>query len=49
MNKNGKVRVCIDFNNLNKAYPKDSYPLLGIDKPAEAILGYDRLSFMDEY
>ena len=24
---NGKWRVCIDFTNLNKACPKDSYPL----------------------
>nr|AAK52152.1 putative gag-pol polyprotein [Oryza sativa Japonica Group] len=25
--KNGKVRVCIDFRNLNKATPKDEYPM----------------------
>ena len=24
---NGKWRVCVDFTNLNKACPKDSYPL----------------------
>ena len=24
---NGKWRMCMDFTNLNKAYPKDSYPL----------------------
>jgi len=29
--KKGKWRVCIDFTNLNEAYPKDSYPLLRID------------------
>ncbi|XP_059658732.1 uncharacterized protein LOC132305062 [Cornus florida] len=29
--KNGKWRVCIDFTNLNKAYPKDSFPLPKID------------------
>ena len=28
---NGKWRVCIDFTNLNKACPKDSYPLPRID------------------
>nr|ABF96791.1 retrotransposon protein, putative, unclassified, expressed [Oryza sativa Japonica Group] len=27
--KNGKVRVCIDFRNLNKATPKDEYPMPG--------------------
>ena len=25
--KNGKVRVCIDFRDLNKATPMDSYPM----------------------
>nr|AAX96841.1 retrotransposon protein, putative, unclassified [Oryza sativa Japonica Group]ABA92755.1 retrotransposon protein, putative, unclassified [Oryza sativa Japonica Group] len=25
--KNGKVRVCIDFRDLNKATPKDEYPM----------------------
>ena len=24
---NGKWRMCIDFTDLNKAYPKDNYPL----------------------
>ena len=23
---NGKWRMCVNFTNLNKAYPKDSYP-----------------------
>jgi len=23
---NGKCRMCVDFTELNKAYPKDSYP-----------------------
>ena len=25
--KNGKWWVCVDFINLNKAYPKDSFPM----------------------
>ena len=28
---NGKLRMCVDFTDLNKACPKDSYPLLRID------------------
>ena len=28
---NGKWRMCIDYTNLNKACPKDSYPLSSID------------------
>ncbi|XP_048605702.1 uncharacterized protein LOC125583154 [Brassica napus] len=30
--KNGKWRVCVDFTDLNKACPKDSYPLPNIDR-----------------
>lgn len=30
--KNGGVRICIDFTNLNKACPNDSYPLPSIDQ-----------------
>ena len=29
--KNGKWRVCVDFIDLNKAYPKDPFPLPQID------------------
>ena len=28
---NGKWRMCMDFTDLNKAYPKDSFPLSRID------------------
>ena len=28
---NNKWRMCLDFTDLNKAYPKDSYPLPHID------------------
>jgi len=28
---NGKWRMCVDFMDLNKACPKDSYPLPNID------------------
>ena len=30
--KNGKWRMCIDFTDLIKAYPKDDFPLPRIDK-----------------
>ena len=43
--KNGKDRVCIDFINLNKACPKDNYPLSKIDQMIDATTGYSRMSF----
>jgi len=29
---NGKWRMCTDYTNLNKACPKEAYPLPNIDK-----------------
>ena len=47
--KNGKDRVCIDFTDLNKAYPKDSFPLPHIDRLVESTAGNDLLIFMDSF
>ena len=35
--------------NLNKACPKDSFPLPRIDQLVDAIAGHELLSFMDAY
>uniref|UniRef100_A0A1J3HXG1 Retrovirus-related Pol polyprotein from transposon opus n=1 Tax=Noccaea caerulescens TaxID=107243 RepID=A0A1J3HXG1_NOCCA len=47
--KSGKWRVCVDFTDLNKACPKDSYPLPHIDRLVEATAGNELLSFMDAF
>ena len=47
--KNGKWRVCIDFMDLNKVCPKDTFPLPSIDRMVDAIAGHQLLSFMDAY
>jgi len=47
--KNGKWRVYIDFTDLNRACPKDSFLLLSIDQMIDAIAGHELLSFMDAY
>ena len=47
--KNGKWRVCIDFTDLNKACPNDSFPLPHIDTMVDATAGHELLSFMDAY
>ena len=43
---NGKWRVCVDFTNLNKACPKDPFPLPRIDQLVDATVGYPRMSFL---
>ena len=35
--KNGKIRVCIDFRNLNLATPKDEYQMLMADQLVDAV------------
>ncbi|XP_052197409.1 uncharacterized protein LOC127804575 [Diospyros lotus] len=45
----GKWRMCVDFTNLNKEYPKESYPLPNIDRLVDATSRYRYLSFMDAY
>ena len=35
--KNGKMRMCIDFIDLNKAYKKDPFPLPRIDTSVDKV------------
>ena len=46
---NGKWRMCVDFTDLNKACPKDSYPLRNIDALVDSASGYKMLSFLDAF
>ena len=46
---NGKWRMCIDFTDLNKACPKDSYPLPRIDTLVDSTARNQLLSFMDAF
>ncbi|CAJ2661783.1 unnamed protein product [Trifolium pratense] len=46
---NGKWRMCVDYTDLNRACPKDSYPLPCIDKLVDNSSGFKLLSFMDAY
>ena len=46
---NEKWRMCVDFTDLNKAYPKDSYPLPRIDQLVDSTAGHKLFSFMDAF
>ena len=46
---NGKWRLCIDFTDVNKACPKDPFPLPRIDQIVDSTAGCDLLSFLDAY
>ena len=45
----GKVRVCVYFKDLNKASPKDDFPLPHIDLLVNSTAGHSMLSFMDGF
>jgi hypothetical protein len=46
---NWKLRMCIDYTNLNTACPKDPYPLPWIDQIVDSTFRCDLLSFLDAY
>jgi len=46
---NGKWRMCIDYNDLHRACPKDLFLLPNIDKLVDYSASYKYLSFMDAY
>ena len=46
---NGKWRMCVDFTDLNKACPKDSYTLPHIDQLVDSTAGHRLFSFMDAF
>ena len=46
---NCKWRMCVDFTDLNKACPKDSFPLPRIDQLVDSTAGHKLLSFMDAF
>ena len=44
-----KKRLCIDFTDLNKACPKDPFPLPRIDQIVDSTAGCDLLCFLDAF
>ena len=47
--KNGQIRCYVDFRNLNKARPKDEFPLPNMDLLIDSAAGHAMFSFMDGF
>jgi hypothetical protein len=47
--KNKKWRMCVDYTSLNKACPKNPFPLALIDQVVDSTAGCETLYFLDAY
>ena len=47
--KNEKWHVCVDFMDLNKAFPKDPFLIPRIDQLVNATVGHPWMSFLDAF
>jgi hypothetical protein len=47
--KNGEIRLCVDFRNLNRSSLKDNYPLPKMDHVLEKVVGANRMSMIDGF
>lgn len=45
--KNGKIKVCVDFRDLNKSCPKDDFLIPFTEMMIDYIIRHNDLSFMD--
>ena len=48
-NKNGEIRLCVDFRNLNKCSKKDNYPLPKMEHLLQRVSGARVMSFLDGF
>jgi hypothetical protein len=49
LKRNGKCRMCIDYTDLNKVFPKDPFALPRIDQVIDSTAGSELLCFLDAY
>eukprot|EP00253_Pinus_taeda_P004694 PITA_04694 len=47
--KNGDIRICIDFRNLNRASLKDNFPLPTMEQILQSVAGSELISFLDGF
>ena len=49
LKKDGKLRMCMDYRDLNRASPKDNFPLLQIYILVDNTTNFALFSFMDVF
>ena len=47
--KNGEIRLCVDFRDLNQASLKDHHPLPSMEFFLSKVSGSERFSFLDGF
>ena len=47
--KNGEIRLCVDFRNLNKVSLKDNYHFPKMDHTLQKVVGDERISIVDGF
>jgi hypothetical protein len=47
--KSGEIRLCVDFQNLNRVSLKDNYPLPKMDYILQKVVGYHKMSMLDGF
>jgi hypothetical protein len=47
--KNGEIRLCVDFQNLNKVSDKDNYLVPPMEQILQQVSGSERLSLLDGF
>jgi len=49
LRSDSSLRMCVDYTDLNKACPKETYPLPSIDRLVDGTADNHVLSFLDAY
>lgn len=49
MKKQGTIRACVDYKDVNQACPKENYPTPFIDQIIDECAGCEIFSFMDGF
>ena len=47
--KNGEIRICVDFSNLNQASLKDNFALPIMDQILQIVVNLEMMSFLDGF